>query len=141
MRHLVTISFGIFLGAVGAGGVGCSGAPCTSDLDCLSSPATPVCGGKPRVCQRGGPRATLIGSRDGSAGSVTFTPVFEPEISHTPTGLAFNPSHPEELWIVNYLDNTVYTVLGVGTPEMNHRLQRDPAANHFMNRPTGISFA
>jgi DNA-binding beta-propeller fold protein YncE len=85
------------------------------------------------------PQKTLIG--DGTAGSTALTMVWDAGRVKQPTGLAFNPMRPEELWIVNYRDNSVITVTNPGSPTASVQDRRDPAARHFMYRPVGIDFA
>ena len=87
------------------------------------------------------PRGTLIGSGDGAPGSVTLTVAFEPDRPRMPTGLAFNPTRPNELWMVDHMDDTVITATDVGSPQMTSQRRKDPAAGHFMHAPTGIAFA
>ena len=125
--------------------VACSTAPpatsCSSDVDCAAAKDAPVCDAANSVCVAGTPRATLIGTGDGTPSSVTFTSVYEPDRPRQPTGLAFNPMHPEELWIVDYTDDTVVTITSPGTAQAPVQTRHDPAAGHFMHKPTGIAFA
>jgi DNA-binding beta-propeller fold protein YncE len=68
---------------------------------------------------------------------VTFTSVYTADRPRQPSSLAFNPKRPGELWIVDYKDNSAITVAADGTSKR----RTDPAAGHFMAKPTGIAFA
>ena len=133
MRGFICLVFGFAI-------AGCNGTgPCRSDAMCASSPLTPTCDVPTGACVPA--RAALIGHGDGSAGSVTLTVVYQETPARAPTGFAFNPSRPNELWIVNHADDTVTTLTDPGTPSTSSMLRRDPDAIHFMHSPSGLAFA
>jgi hypothetical protein len=57
-----------------------------------------------------------------------------------PRDLAFNPRTPDQLWIVNDLDNSVVIVHGTTSASTQYERRRDPAADHFMHKPSAIAF-
>src|SRR5688572_31381259 len=71
--------------------------------------AAPACGTE----EPAGPTAPQLGSGDHSPSSVTFTPIATAANGlKQPRDLAFNPLRPEEMWIVNYDDDSVVIVTG-----------------------------
>lgn len=85
--------------------------------------------------------ATPIGKGDGSVSSVTFTNIVKYQASRRPTDLAFNPLVPGQLWVVNYGDDTVAILEGVGgSGKVTGELRLDPAATHFMHHPPALAF-
>lgn len=86
---------------------------------------------------------TEIGKGDGSPESVTLTEIHvltktaaggDPE----PVDLAFNPADPGELWVIGYGDDSVH-VGYVDGEQAAWKRYRDPAASHFMAKPTAIA--
>ncbi len=57
-----------------------------------------------------------------------------------PRDLAFNPSNPGELWVVNRADDSTVTWFEVGTPNERSLKRIDPYALHFMEEPSSIAF-
>jgi DNA-binding beta-propeller fold protein YncE len=88
----------------------------------------------------GVPGGPLIGVGDGSASSVTFTVIHEQDQQRRPSGLSFHTERPDELWVVNYMDDSVIIIQNPGQPNMTSTRRKDPAAGHFMHFPTAISF-
>jgi DNA-binding beta-propeller fold protein YncE len=82
----------------------------------------------------------LIGKGDGSASSVTLTSIYQTDRPRSPSGLDFNPLAPDDLWVVDYQDNTVITIHQPGSASQTVEVREDPAANHFMHKPVAISF-
>lgn len=88
------------------------------------------------------PAGSEIGTGDGSATSVTLTEIHvlaqkdgeNPE----PVDLAFNPADMGELWVLGYADDSVHVGYTDGSDPQWTRY-RDPAAGHFMDKPTAIS--
>ena len=82
-----------------------------------------------------------IGTGDGSASSVTFTEIHtltkSGDVAPEPVDLAFNPADPGELWVVAYGDNSTH--VGYIDGDTGWKRYLDPAARHFMHRPTAIS--
>ena len=58
-----------------------------------------------------------------------------------PRDIAFNPTVPGELWIVNQKDDSVVIVADASSASPQARKLIDPYALHFMDAPTSISFA
>src|SRR5688500_9751250 len=73
-------------GAAGAGGTVAEG--CTTDADCDTTPATPLCDLDTGACEPL-PPAHELGIGDGSPGSVTFTVVHDAERTRQPIDLEF----------------------------------------------------
>ncbi len=125
-------------------GLGCAGEPairCASDIDCVKSATSSICAAKTLTCEEAPARATLIGRGDGTAASVTLATAFETTGTRRFTGFGFNPVRPGEMWVVDQSDNSVFIVTDPGTPTVASVKKRDPAAGHFMAKPTGMSFA
>lgn len=79
-----------------------------------------------------------LGTGDGSAASVTFTEIHSVNASEQLIDLAFNPEDPTQLWALGYGSNRIHVGTGLpDDPQFTSIL--DPAALHFMHRPTGIA--
>lgn len=75
------------------------------------------------------------------SGKATVTPVLGPEHRLArPRDLAFNPLRPDELWILNERDNSVVLMHGTTSGEPQFERRRDPAADHFLHKPSSIAF-
>lgn len=105
----------------------------TASLACSAgSSASP--GGAPEP-----PTASLLG--DGTPDSVTLTEVLGPATGlATPRALAFNPLRPNELWIVNFGDDSMVIVSDVLADAPVSERRKDSAASHFMAKPSSIAF-
>ena len=57
-----------------------------------------------------------------------------------PTGLAFAPDHPDELWVVNRATDGVVIFHDPGTPQQRAEPRVDAYAQHFMANVSSISF-
>jgi hypothetical protein len=112
---------------------------CVVDAECSASSETPLCDVPTGQCSPL-PAGHEIGWRDGSPGSVDLIPVFEPDKLRKPTDLAFNPERPSDLWVVNRSDDSVIIITNPGAPDASSQRLRDPAADHFMDRPPAIAF-
>ncbi len=112
---------------------------CKADADCASTTDTPLCDVPSGACVAL-PPGYQIGWKDGSAESVWFVPVYETGVSRQPTDLAFNPAKPTELWASNRKDGSVIIVQKPGESDSTFVRRKDPAADHFMNRPPAIAF-
>ena len=110
---------------------------CTSDTDCMGQSAMPHCLASVGKCV---PHGFAIGTSNGSRSSVTLTVVYEPDHQRGATGLAFNPARPNELWVVNRMDDTMLVVYDPGTPQMTSKHLKDPDAVHFNHHQTNIAF-
>jgi hypothetical protein len=105
--------------------------------------------------------AGLIGSGDGSAGSVRFEVVFEPSdnggVRLEPTGLAWHGMSRADLWITlrfgpdprtcndgggpcPWLEGHVAIVTDADGADPSVEMKLDANAWHFMRRPTGIAW-
>lgn len=124
--------------------MGCSSSPpipCSSDIDCVGVPTAQVCEDTTRTCTDGPLRAGVIGHGNGTPTSASLVVAFEASGTRRFTGFGFNPVRPNEMWVVDQSDNSVFIVTDPGTPSVASTKKRDPAAGHFMARPTGLAFA
>lgn len=112
---------------------------CATNADCAGTPDTPLCEPAAGACVEL-PPGHEIGWKDGSPGSVALVPVLEGNDLREPTDLAFNPAKPTELWIVNRLDDSAVILENPGEPDATWERRRDPAAEHFMDRPPALAF-
>lgn len=127
-------------GGDGGGGEGGGEPPgCKASADCAATPETPLCDVPSGECLAL-PAGWEIGVTDGTPASVAFALIYEPDKPRQPTDLAFNPSKPTELWVVNRLDGSAIIIQNPGTPEVSWERKRDPAAAHFMASPPAIAF-
>ncbi len=98
--------------------------------------ATPACGTDDPAAL-----APQLGSGDHSAETVTFTPIaVATDGLLQPRDLAFNPLRPEELWVVNYTDDSVVIVSGASGEARTHEKRIDGYALHFMEQVTALAF-
>lgn len=87
------------------------------------------------------PRGAEIGTGDGSPASVTFTEIYAAAAATDLIDLAFNQDKPDELWVVAYGDDSVHIGAGVtATTPGTWKRKKDPAAVHFMHKPTAIAW-
>jgi DNA-binding beta-propeller fold protein YncE len=112
---------------------------CQSDADCAVTFDRPFCDTASGECTPL-PAGHQLGLKDGRPAVITFFPEFVPDEPLEPWDLAFNPSKPTELWVLNHKDDSVYIVEDPGTPEMAFKRRRDPAASHFMDAPSAMAF-
>lgn len=88
-----------------------------------------------------GPDAPQIGTGDRSPASVTFTTIATGgDGLKQPRDLAFNPLRPEELWVVNFDDDSVLIVTGAPNEGRTYEKRIDGYALHFMEQVTAIAF-
>lgn len=141
MNKAIFASLGL---ALTMGAVGCTSSdpavPCTTDIECVAAGTANLCDAVTSTCKKGVPRATLIGGGDGTPSSVSLAVIFEGTAGRIFTGFGFNPVRTNELWVVDYSDNSTFIVTNFGTEQMTSLRKRDPAAGHFMEQPTGMSF-
>jgi len=57
-----------------------------------------------------------------------------------PTGVAFRLAQPDQLWIVNHGNDAVTIVTHPGQPNMQVETRTDAYAEHFVAKPTGVTF-
>lgn len=85
--------------------------------------------------------AGVLGTGDHTADSVTLTEIAGPASGlRRPRDLAFNPRSPDELWAVNYDDNSVVVVTNASLATRTTARLKDAYAVHFMERPSSIAF-
>lgn len=88
-----------------------------------------------------GVKAPELGSGDHTATSVTLTQIAGPSNElKNPRDLAFNPRKPDELWVVNWTDESAVIISNASTSSRTSQRRRDPMAPHFMARVTAIDF-
>lgn len=80
-------------------------------------------------------RAPEIGIGDRSAASVTLTVVMTSPLNK-PTGLAFNPKRPDELWITDAGDDS-FSVFNTATATA---VSLPDDSDHFLDNPVSLSF-
>lgn len=106
-------------------------------LSCGLLFATPACTGD----EAEPPAAPQLGTGDRSPTSVTFTPIaMATNGLKQPRDLAFNPMRPDELWIVNYDDDSVVIVTGASGDGRTYEKRIDGYALHFMEQVTALDF-
>ena len=138
------LPLGLLLGA-------CSGEPddsgpgtstdtgCKADADCAGTPDTPLCEVASAECAAL-PPGHQLGWKDGSPGTVALVVINETDKVRDAVDLAFNPSNPAQLWVLNRKDDSVIIIDDPGLPGVKWVRKRDPAASHFMNRPPAMAF-
>jgi hypothetical protein len=57
-----------------------------------------------------------------------------------PMGIAFRPSHPNQLWVVNHGNDSIAILTNPGESNMEALVKTDAYAEHFVAKPTGIAF-
>jgi hypothetical protein len=57
-----------------------------------------------------------------------------------PRDLAFNPLHPDQLWVVNHGDDSAVIIHDASTTRRRTEKQKDAYALHFMARPAALAF-
>jgi hypothetical protein len=109
---------------------------CTDNTQCAAGKET--CNVAKKVCEKI-PAGIELGTGDGSALSVTFTEIYTSAGTEL-VDLAFNADDPTQIWALAYDSDSVIlgtnTVPGPGTWRGIH----DPAAVHFMHKPTAIAW-
>ena len=86
-------------------------------------------------------RAPELGGGDHSTESVVLTQVAGgAEKLATPRDLAFNPLRPDELWVVNFRDESVVIVHDASTDGRTAERRKDGDAAHFMAKPAALAF-
>lgn len=83
---------------------------------------------------------TALGSGKGK-----LTTIFQDkETRRQPIDVDFNPKKPGEAWLVNFADDSVTILTGVGSANtaattVSSARKYDPAASHFMHRPPALA--
>lgn len=86
-------------------------------------------------------RAPEIGTGDGTPASITLTEIAGPAARlQQPRDLAFNPMRPDELWVVNYRDDSVTIIHDASKDSRTTEYRKDGYALHFMAEVTAIAF-
>jgi hypothetical protein len=126
---------GAAMGEGGAGGAGAEGGEGGAGAE-GGSGGDGGAGGMPSDCE-GHP---VLGCGDGADGVTVEVIGTNRDGLNVPRDLAFNPSNPSELWVVNRRDDSTSTWTDINDPdaEVIHRI--DPAANHFMEEVSSIAF-
>jgi DNA-binding beta-propeller fold protein YncE len=57
-----------------------------------------------------------------------------------PSGLAFAPAHPDQLWVVNRNTDGVVILFDPGKKQQRAETRIDAFGHHFMAKPSGIAF-
>ena len=83
----------------------------------------------------------VLGNGNHTLEGVTLTLIANQENGlNRPRDLAFNPTSPNQLWIVNQSDDSAVIVENAGTTDQRSFKVIDPAADHFMEEVSSISF-
>lgn len=92
-------------------------------------------------CAAGPTGGTELGTGDGTPESVTFTEIYSARKKTTElVDLAFGHSDPTQLWVIGYGDDYVHLGTGVTADSVGTwKEYHDPAALHFMHKPTAIA--
>jgi hypothetical protein len=90
----------------------------------------------------GGPTlAPQIGSGDHTPASVTLTVIAtQADGLNQPRDLAFNPLRPNELWVVNYEDDSAVIITDAPSESRSSEKRIDGYALHFMEQVTALDF-
>ncbi|TNE50479.1 MAG: hypothetical protein EP343_08420 [Deltaproteobacteria bacterium] len=102
---------------------------CVVDKDCGSGSC------QKDVCAP--PPGSLLGTGDGSPESVKWTVITDKGMSD-PTGLAFHPKKPGELWILNRVTDSFTIVFSTGTSEQTQGTYFD-RSQHFMEEVVALA--
>lgn len=84
----------------------------------------------------------ILGNGQHTMNAVTKVMVADSNVGHdVPTDLAFHPTRPNELWVVNKGDNTVWIATNPGEAGMNAEWRGGPSiGRHFLPRPSSLAF-
>lgn len=86
-------------------------------------------------------KAPELGTGDHTAESVVLTEIAGPAAKlNKPRDLAFNTLRPDELWVVNWGDDSMVIVTDASTEQRTSERRKDSNANHFMAKPAAIAF-
>lgn len=115
---------------------GAGATTCTEDAECGEGERCNVPTGE-CVAYTGG---SEIGTGDGSPESVTFTVMYTASPKTELIDLEFHPSREGEVWALSYSDDSVHIGTGVLDEDGGSwKSYIDPAARHFMHKPTAIA--
>lgn len=84
----------------------------------------------------------VLGNGQHTISSVNLTVIADANVGHvTPTDLAFNPLVPNQLWVVNQGDNSVWIATDVGSPSESAVWRQEPqSGRHFLAKPSSLAF-
>ncbi len=84
----------------------------------------------------------LLGQGSHDVGSVSVQRVMNAADGlDLPTDLAINPRATDELWVVNYGDDSLTVQVGYGTDAASSQTFKGSNAEHFIAKPMGIAFS
>jgi hypothetical protein len=104
-------------------------------------PALLACGSHPYE-PPGGSAGQSAGVNDlgsGTPDSVTFTDIYAAPKTQF-VDLAFNDADPGQLWVISYNDDHTHIGQDVGPGTGTWKNMHDPAAIHFMHKPSAIAW-
>ncbi len=83
----------------------------------------------------------VLGSLSSSVDQVEVVEIeLEARLLRGPRDLAFMPSRPNELWIVNRDDSSTVVVMNPATPEQTAKKYKGPGNTHFMASVSALAF-
>ncbi len=95
--------------------------------------------GLPDAGQPGG--IPVLGNGAHNLNSVAYSLVAGPADGlNQPRDVAINPASPTDVWIVNYADNSMVIVRGLGTAQQTKVKKSGLGSVHFMPRPSALAF-
>ncbi|MFW5968352.1 MAG: hypothetical protein ACOCV2_12580 [Persicimonas sp.] len=88
-----------------------------------------------------GEGVAALGGGEDSLDAVEVTTIADDdEELDGPRDVEFNPEAPEQMWVVNYADNSTVVVLDPGTDEQTHEYFRTTGSDHFLAKPAALAF-
>lgn len=104
---------------------------------CGSGPAPAEPGPAPQPERK----APALGVGDRTISSITVTEIASAAAGlKMPRDLAFNPLRPDELWILNFEDDSVVIVHDASSDSRAAERRKDGYALHFMPKPAALAF-
>jgi hypothetical protein len=88
----------------------------------------------------GDPGLAILGGNTHSSDSVSMTELIGADQLSHPMDLAFNPSSPGELWIVNQSDHSMSIITDADTDDWSAISVSDSSGAHFMAKPASLAF-
>ncbi len=83
----------------------------------------------------------VLGNGTHSMSNVTLAIIADTDVGHrTPTDLAFNPNVPNQAWVTNKGDNSMWIANDIGTPQENAVWRQEQrSGRHFLAKPSSLA--